>query len=595
MGAIAYQDGTAFRVWAPHADHVLVTGSFNKWSKRGTPLAHEANGYWSADITQARPGDEYKFVIRRGAHTFVRTDPYAKAIMAPFNNGLIVNGHLFPAAPENRPPSPFQPPQRHELVIYELHVGTFNKKRGAPVGNFQGVMEKLPYLNALGVTAIELMPIKEFAGDYSWGYNPAHPFAIARAYGGREGLKELIKAAHAYGIAVIVDVVYNHFGPDNLSLWQFDGWHENGKGGVYFYNDWRSKTPWADTRPDYGRPEVRQYLRDNVLLWLEEYEVDGLRWDATAHIRNVHGRDGDPGSDIPEGWTLMQQINDEVKARYPAKIAIAEDLQGNAWLTKASREGGAGFDSQWDARFVHTLRGAVIALDDTRRDMNGLRDAIVVGYNGDAFERVIYSESHDEVANGRARVPEEIAPGSASNLFAKKRATLAAAVVFTAPGIPMIFQGQEFLEDGWFDDRDPLDWAKATANAGIVNLYRDLIRLRRNGDGRTGGLAGRYVNVYHVNNADKLIAFHRWDQGGPGDDVVVVANFANRVVKNYRLGFPRAGQWRLRFNSDRKLYDARFGDYLAPHVEAVEGPADSLHYRASVSLGPYSAVIFSQD
>lgn len=595
MGANSHDRGTTFRVWAPHADEVGVAGTFNGWSQTRTPLARETNGSWSADVTRAKPGNEYKFVISREGQTFLRTDPYAKAISFPNQNGIITGNQSLIAAEGAKSALNFHPPDRRHLVIYELHVGTFNRRGAEQVGTLAGVIEKLPYLYALGINAIELMPVAEFVGEYSWGYNPAHPFAIAQAYGGAEGLRQLVRACHTYGIAVVIDVVYNHFGPDNLSLWRFDGWHEHGKGGIYFYNDWRSKTPWADTRPDYGRSEVRRYIRDNALMWLDEYLVDGLRWDATSYIRNAHGRDGNPGGDIADGWRLLQEINEDIRDRYPGRITIAEDMQGNEWLTRPTSSGGAGFHSQWDARFVHSLRSAVISVDDADRDMSALRDAINFRYNADAFQRVIYSESHDEVANGRARVPEDIAPGNAANQFAKKRASLAAVIVLTAPGIPMIFQGQEFLENGWFDDRVPLDWSKSQRHHGILHLYRHLIRLRRNEDGTTRGLSGQHTNVYHVNNADKLIAFHRWDRGGPGDDVVVVANFSNRQVKRALLGFPRPGTWRVRFNSDQKLYDSGFGDYLVRPAMAVEGAADGMAYRAHVTLGPYSAAIFSQD
>ncbi len=159
-----------------------------------------------------------------------------------------------------------------------------SKKRGtrarsiAPLKNF-------PTFEELGINAVEVMPVTEFPGDFSWGYNPAHPFAVESIYGGPDAFKRFVKAAHEHGIAVIVDVVYNHFGPSDLDLWQFDGWSENEKGGIYFYNDRRSQTPWGETRPDYGRGEVRQYLRDNALMWLEEYHADGLRWDMIPYIR----------------------------------------------------------------------------------------------------------------------------------------------------------------------------------------------------------------------------------------------------------------------------------------------------------------------
>lgn len=168
------------------------------------------------------------------------------------------------------------------------------------------------------------MPIAEFPRDFSWGYNPAHPFAVESIYGGPDGFKRFVKAAHEHGIAVIVDVVYNHFGPTDMDLWQFDGWQENEQGGIYFYNDHRANTPWGDTRPDYGRGEVRKYIRDNVMMYFEEYHIDGLRWDATAYIKNIEGNEVNPANDLPEGWSLMQWINDEVQERFPGRLLIAE-------------------------------------------------------------------------------------------------------------------------------------------------------------------------------------------------------------------------------------------------------------------------------
>ncbi len=161
-----------------------------------------------------------------------------------------------------------------------------------------------------------------------------------------------------------MDVVYNHFGPSDLDLWQFDGWSENEKGGIYFYNDRRSQTPWGETRPDYGRGEVRQYLRDNALMWFEEYHADGLRWDMIAYIKSIDGNDENPANDIPEGWSLMQWINVEIQQRFPGKISIGESMKNNPWVIKDVGAGGAGFNAQWDAEFVHPVRQAVIVRDD---------------------------------------------------------------------------------------------------------------------------------------------------------------------------------------------------------------------------------------
>jgi 1,4-alpha-glucan branching enzyme len=396
-------------------------------------------------------------------------------------------------------------------------------------------------------------------------------------------------------------VVYNHFGPGDLDLWQFDGWSEHGGGGIYFYKDGRAKTPWGP-RPDYGRPEVRQFIRDNALMWLHEYRVDGLRWDATAHIRNIFGNDNNPANDIPAGWSLMQWINDEIDAQQPWKLSIAEDLRDNPWLTRSTGAGGAGFDAQWDGQFAERIRQAIITFDDQARAIDTIREAIHHHFKDpdsreetDVFERVIYTESHDEVANGKARLPEEIWPGNAGSWASKKRSTLGAALVLTSPGIPMIFQGQEFLEDQWFHDEDPIDWSKKDKYSGILAIYRDLIRLRRNGTGCTRGLMGQGVHVYHVNDADKVMAFHRWDQGGPRDSVVVVANMANGSYDSYAVGLPREGLWKVRFNSDWGGYDPDFGNQPSYDLVANQGDKDGLPYCGNVGIGPYSVVILSQD
>jgi 1,4-alpha-glucan branching enzyme len=339
---------------------------------------------------------------------------------------------------------------------------------------------------------------------------------------------------------------------------------------------------------------VRQYIRDNALMWLEEFRIDGLRWDATAHIRNAQGGN-DLAHDIADGWSLLRWINDEIDARQPWKISIAEDLQANAWLTKSTPDGGAGFDAQWDARFVHPIREALIAPDDQERDVNAVRDAICFRYNADAFQRVIYTESHDEVANGKARLPEDIWPGNASSWFSKKRSTLGAALVFTTPGVPMIFQGQEFLEDEWFRDVDPLDWTKTETYRGILQMYRDLIRLRLNRDGNMRGLCGQHVDVFHVNPHDKALAFHRWDRGGPCDSVVVLANFANRSYPRYVISLPRGGVWRVRLNSDWTGYDAEFGSPANDGVVEAWDAGDGLTFYGELMIGAYSAIILSQD
>jgi 1,4-alpha-glucan branching enzyme len=199
------------------------------------------------------------------------------------------------------------------------------------------------------------------------------------------------------------------------------------------------------------------------------------------------------------------------------------------------------------------------------------------------------------VANGKARVTTEVDSESADNWFAKKRSTLAAGLVFTAPGIPMLFQGQEFLESGWFQDTVPLDWKLKRTHDGVVTLYRDLIAFRRNTAGTTKGLTGHNVNVHHVNDDDKLIAFHRWDQGGPGDEVIIIANFSSQVRQDYRIGLPHSGRWTLRMNSDWNGYSPDFQNFQSFNIEAQQGECDGYPNHGQFSIAPYSFLIYSQE
>lgn len=590
MGALSHAAGTTFRVWAPHANSVGVMGNFSGWQP--LYLHHEADGYWAGDVPEARIGAEYKFVIGLAdGRTLPRNDPYAREVTASNGNSVICDPYFGWEGDE------FLMPAWNELVIYELHVGTFNPHDNDEPGTFYGVIGKLNYLHSLGINAIEIMPPTEFPGGRSWGYNPAHPYALETSYGGPRAFKELVKAAHHYGIAVILDVVYNHFGPDDLDLWRFDGWHENDGGGIYFYNDWRGQTPWGHTRPDYGRPEVRQYIRDNALMWLEEYHVDGLRTDALAFMRNVHGGT-DPAHDLPDGWSLVQWINEEVRQRMPWKLMIAEDLLGDARITAPAVNGGEGFSSQWDLHFAHAMRRALTAQHDAERSMTEVAEVIGRQFNNDAFQRVIYTESHDEVANGAARLPEQIMPGNAAHWFPKKRATLGIALALTAPGIPMIFQGQELLEDGEFADTRPLNWSRLLSFFGVVTLYRDLIKLRRNLTGVTRGLTGQGCRVHHINDEGKVLAYLRWTDGPepnqPGDATLIVANFADQPFEAYHVGLPTAGAWFVRFNSDWKGYDVEFGDFESLALDAIPEPADGLPFSGRIGIGPYSVVILSQ-
>ena len=586
MGAKPYDGGVSFRVWAPHAEAVYVGGSFNEWNGEMHPLAQEENGYWSVDVSGVSAGDAYKYRIVNGDVDAWKNDPYARVMTNSAGDSIVYDPGAFDWGDDGHALPAF-----NEVVLYELHVGTFNDPDPDDdrPATFDDAVGRLAYLCELGVNAVCLMPIVEFPGDYSWGYNPAHPFAVEASYGGADGLKRFIKAAHERGLGVVLDVVYNHFGPSDIDLWRFDGWGEDAKGGIYFYNDDRADTPWGETRPDYGRPEVRRYIRDNVMMWIEEFRVDGLRWDGTVFIRRTSF---DGGQELPDGWQMMQEITAEVRDRYPQKLLIAEDLQRDPAVTTPPGDGGAGFHAQWDTEFVYPLRERVITPpDDNMRSVDAVEHALTNSY-GDAFARVIYVESHDNAANGHSRLVDTIDPERGADAwYVQKRVALGAALTLTAPGIPMLFQGQEFLEDDWFSDTDPLDWSRCEAHSGLLRLHRDLVRLRRNLDGRTRGLQGQNIDVFHQNREAKVVAYRRWLDGGPGDETVVVVNLRADAYETYELAFPSPGTWHCRFNSDWQGYSEAFTNAPALDVE-VDADADC---HAEVALAPYAVLIYSQE
>jgi len=234
------------------------------------------------------------------------------------------------------------------------------------------------------------------------------------------------------------------------------------------------------------------------------------------------------------------------------------------------------------------------AATDAGRDMSIIANSVPfnVRYGGAAgFGRVVFLESHDVVGdlNSGVRLVTAIDSTTPNSYRARKLSTLGAIVTLTAPGVPMIFQGQEMLENQAFDSSLLVDWTKTNTYSGIVQLYRDLITARRNLNGDTPGLEGDQCNLYQVDNVNKLVAFQRWNSAAPGQSVVVIANFAKTTNVNYTLNFPAAGNWYVHFNSDSTNYGADYGNLGSAIVTATGSPA-----RANITIGPYSALILSQ-
>ena len=587
-GSTPYHDtlgtGVTFRVWAPNATSVYVPGQFNSWSTTATPLSPEpANGVWSADVTGATAGQQYKYYINYNGAGNYKHDPRARWVTnaggGSGNNDIIYDPTAF-----NWNGDSLTPPALNDLFIYELHMGTFPSS--SVPSRFVAATNKLDYLKSLGVNAVEVMPIAEFGNSgNSWGYDPAQPFAADNTqYGGPDGLKTFVQACHARGIAVLLDVVHNHYGPSLLDMWNFDGWsgtNSLGGGGIYFYesNTNLQITPYGDTRPNFSSNQVCNFIQDNFTLWLSECHVDGFRWDTPNLMMHDNNNNY-----LPAAGNLINAINAMIHTNYPGKISIAEDVYNYI-----------GFDSAWDTSYPYAVTPVLTPVSDASRNMTVIANAVQynVRYTPYAASsaRVAFLESHDVVGdlNGGIRLVTAIDSVTPNSYRARKLSTLGAAVTLTAPGVPMIFQGQEMLENQSFDSGRNVDWSKTNTYSYIVQCYRDLISARRNLNGYTPGLEGDQCSMLQVDNVNKLVAFQRWLSAAPSQDAVVIGNFSTNTLNNYTLNFPSAGVWYVHFNSDSTNYGPDYGNNGSSVVTASGSPA-----TASITIGPYSALILSQ-
>lgn len=428
----------------------------------------------------------------------------------------------------------FVAPPLAGLVIYQLRLD--------PSMDPDLRAQTLDGIAAIGATAIELLPAAQPAGAAEH-YVPAH-VAVERAFGGAAALRNLVVEAHRRGLAVIVNIAYQRAGTV------------------------------GDVALDIAQPSVRSVIVKEALRWLRDTHIDGVRHDMAAYTDLV-----DASSVArPVGWQLIREMNQAIRDEYSGIVLIALDDRGDARVTSMDASG-ALFHTQWDMQFVHALRECL----DGRRPMADVRDAIGSSF-GDTFSRIVYTHCADLIDR------EPTADGDPLDWEAAKRVTLGVAMTLTSPGIPLIFQGQEQAHGGQVGD----DHA-ASQDHGFSDLVRDLVRLRRNWYDTTRGLSGRGLDVFHCNEESRVVAWHRWADIGPGDDVIVVANLSATAFPVYRLGFPDDGLWRLRFSSDDSSYCPLFGGHPSTDVTAEFRQRDAQPASADVSIGPYSVLVFSQD
>jgi len=529
--------GTVFKVWAPGATTAHVRGDFNGWNLV-TPMTKVGDTF-IAHVTPTLNLQRYKYFFNNDNNLW-KPDPRGRAQDAPNNdNSYIVNPFLYDwAVPD------FHTPPLEQMVIYQLHVGTFsgrNDPLGTPAfpGGYADVAARVSHLAELGVNAVMVNPVTEFPGDESAGYNPQTQWAPEWAYGSPEELRAMVDSLHAHGIAVLLDIVWNHFTVNSNYLWNFDGTQ------VYFDTP-QVDTPWG-AQADFDEPEVRDYFAHSAHLWLEEYRVDGFRMDATDYMDN--------GAHLVSGWSLMQRLNDEMDNRWADKVTIAEELPDDPNVTKPTALGGAGFDAQYHDAFTDRLREEI--QDAAFGDPEMWKIAAIINGSGTYLNGrnvVNYVELHDEAwpSSGGQRLVKTIDPTFPhDDEYARGRTMLAQGVTLFAPGVPAMLMGTEWLEDTDFGTgaANRIDWSKKTTYAGVFQYYRDAIALRT---AEPALFANAGHSVHHFNEGGNVIGWRRWDN--EGNHFVILANFSNSDYVNYRIGVPVAGDWEEAINSRAPAY-----------------------------------------
>jgi 1,4-alpha-glucan branching enzyme len=559
---VAPGGGVDFRLWAPHATAAHVTGDFPEAS---VAMTAAGGGVFTAHVAGAHAGSSYSFLLDTPQGQVARVDPYCRALVGSACTVVDPSAYAWKSASFTRA-------AREAQVVYELHVGSF----GATPG-FAGARARLDELVDLGVNVIELMPVTDFGGNPNgWGYNPELWLAPKPTYGAPDDLRALVDDAHARGIAVWLDVVMNHYtGYTKAPLYCFDGYCPSGSAGDIFFpaGSPYQKTPWGP-RPNYQEPEVQSLLLASVKTWLDEYRGDGFRWDSVSNIRALDGTGTTPG-----GKDLLVAANALTHAK--GASSVAEDLKGYAAVTQAPSAGGFGFDAQWDG-FGYAITAQLANPSDDARDLGAVQSALTSTYAGDPFARLLFLEDHDTVGNGGARLPVKIDSAAPESFDARRRDMLGAVMLLTAPGVPMLFQGEEFLATQGFVDPPPPLAAPTVHGAQIRAFYKDMIALRRS----VPGLATAGIDVFHRNDPAKVIAYQR-------GEAIVVVNLKNKAYTEYDVGVPTAGPWKIRMNTESTTYGDDFIAGQTGSVMAKAGAKDGRPYTLPLVLGAYAAMVIT--
>ncbi len=543
-----------FKLFAPYNNGAALIGSFSDWQE--IPMQKGDDGYFRVTVDLKDGSYEYKFKVQSRSWFFepdqwvTVTDPYATDIngMSAEENSIvhvkdgerIVDTYVWQY--DDRPL-----PADHELVIYEMHIADFSGGEDDPYprGKYKHVVEKLDYLCELGINAIELMPVKEYPGSYSWGYNPRHFLATESSYGTTAELKQLIDECHARGIRIIMDGIYNHSDASApLTQIDHDYWYHHDPKDAEF--NWGPEFNYEHYDEHLQTYPARRFVGDTVRYWVSEFHIDGIRYDAARQIAN---------------FDFMHWIVQEAKQTAGAKpfYNIAEYIPENPAITNLDGP----MDGCWHDSFYHTVLPHVLG---DMFDLERLKDAIDPKRQGflGVTNVIHYLSNHDH-----NHVMADFGDRGILGEAAFRRRKLGAVLVMTSVGVPMLWMGEEFGEYK-LKTTDPakLDWTllKNEENLGLFKYYQGLIALRKN----NRALHTNNIDFFHENPDAKVFAYVRWNE--EGSRIAVVVNLSDQFLAGYQIShFPEDGMW----HEWTKNYD----------IEAKNG-------LLTIDLGEYEAQVF---
>ena len=595
--------GTHFAVWAPNARRVAVVGPFNDWDGRRHPMRRRGpTGVWEVFIPALGDGTLYKYEIvgADGALVPLKADPVGFGAQHPPENASVVRditGYGWRDADWLQARAVAQATDA-PISIYEVHLGSWRRvaeQGNRPLSYREAAEALVDYVADMGFTHIEFLPLTEFPFDGSWGYQPTGLYAPTIRHGPPHEFRDLIDAAHARGIGVLMDWVPAHFPTDAHGLGRFDGTalYEHADPREGFHLDWNTLIY------NYGRVEVANFLCANALYWLEEYHIDGLRVDAVASmlyrdysrpegewVPNIHG-----GRENYEAIAMLQRMNTLVYGAVPGILTAAEESTSFPGVSRPVHTGGLGFGYKWNMGWMNdTLRYFARDPIHRRHHHHELTFGLLYAFS----ENFILPISHDEVVHGKGSLLTRM-PGDEAEQFAHLRSYLG--FMWAHPGKKLLFMGQEFAQRAEWNHAAQLDWhlLESPHHAGIRRLVRDLNTLYRGTPAlHVQDCAAEGFRWLEADDANASV--YAWLRLGRDGDapVAVVCNLTPVERPGYALGLPQAGRWREVMNTDAAIYGG--GNRGNMGAVVAEGPPrHGQPVSAIVTLPPLSVVFLMPD